>query len=118
MAFVFRVNGIDCPTPSKFGWSTQDLSASNSGRTQDGQMQKNKVAEKEKISLQWKAITTAKAAEILQMFRPEYFNVTYVCPMTNSIVTKEFYRGDAAAPYYWWVKDGLMESVQFDIIER
>ena len=116
--FTFQVNGIDVPTPSKFGWSLQDLSASHSGRTLDGLMHKNRVAQKEKIVLQWNAITTAKASTILQMFDPEYFNVTYRSPKTNTIVTKEFYRGDATSPYYTWTKEGLMESVQFDIIER
>jgi len=117
-AFTFQVDGVNVPTPSKFGWSLQDISASKSGRTQDAQMHKNRVAQKEKISLQWNAIDTAKASEILQMFNPEYFYVTYRSPLTNTIVTKEFYRGDANAPYYWWVKDGIQESVSFNIIER
>ena len=81
-------------------------------------MQKNRVTQKEKIVLQWNAPTPTKAAQILQMFNDEYFYVTYHCPLTNTTQTKEFYRGDANAPFYWWVNNGLMESVQFDIIER
>ena len=116
--FVFRVNGYDCPTPSSFGWSLQDVSAADSGRTQDALMHKNRVAQKEKIQLSWNAPDNIKASEILQMFQPEYFDVTYRSPLTNSIVTKTFYRGDANASTYWWHNNGLFESISFDIIER
>ena len=55
MSFVFKVNGTDIPTPSEFGWSIQDVSAPDSGRTLDGLMQKERVIRKEKIALKWLA---------------------------------------------------------------
>lgn len=116
--FPFKVNGVDCPTPSEFGWSLQDVSAADSGRTQDGLMHKNMVTRKEKIQLSWNAPDPDKASTILQMFLPEYFTVTYRSPLTNSIVTKTFYRGDAAANTYWWAHNGLFEKISFNIIER
>lgn len=116
--FPFKVNGVDCPTPSAFNWSLQDVSAADSGRTQDGLMHKNRIAQKEKIQLTWNAPSPEKASTILQMFNAEYFDVTYRCPLTNTIVTKNFYRGDASAPTYWWAKGGLFETISFDIIER
>ena len=118
MAFTFLVNGSSVKTPSKFGWSLQDVSAADSGRTQDALMWKNRVATKEKISLEWAGVTTAEAAAILSAFTDEYFTVTYHSPLTNTNVTKTFYRGDASAPYYWWIDGGRMETVSFDIIER
>lgn len=116
--FPLKVNGVDIPCPSRFAWSLNDVSAPDSGRTLDARMHKQRVAQKEKIQLEWLACTPEKAATILQAFNPEYFQVTYRSPLTNSIVTKEFYRGDASAPYYWWVRDGLHDNVAFDIIER
>lgn len=116
--FPLKVNGVDVPCPSKFAWSLQDVSAPDSGRTLDALMWKNRVAQKEKIGLEWLGCTPDVASQILQMFNDEYFNVTYRCPLTNSIVTKTFYRGDAVAPYYWWVDGGRHENVAFDIIER
>ena len=74
--FPFKVNNVDCPTPSEFGWSLQDVSAADSGRTQDAVMHKNRVAVKEKIQLSWNAPDPAKAATILQMFDSEYFDVS------------------------------------------
>lgn len=118
LAFPFKVNGVDCPTPSEFGWSLQDVSAADSGRTQDAVMHKNRVAVKEKIQLSWNAPKPDKAAQILQMFTAEYFDVTYRSPLTNSVVTKTFYRGDAQASTYWWANNGLFEKISFNIIER
>ena len=116
--FPFKVNNVDMPVPSKFAWSLQDVSAADSGRTQDALMWKNRVAQKEKIGLEWLGCTPAEAATILTAFDPEYFDVTYRCPKTNTVVTKTFYRGDATAPYYWWCDGGRHENVAFDIIER
>ena len=116
--FPFKVNNVDCPTPSEFGWSLQDVSAADSGRTQDGLMHKNMVTRKEKIQLSWYAPKPDKAAQILQMFLPEYFEVTYRSPLTNTVTTKVFYRGDAQADTYWWANNGLFEKISFNIIER
>lgn len=116
--FVFQVDGVDVPIPSEFGWSIQDVSAPDSGRTLDGLMHKERVTRKEKIQLKWNGKTPEETATILQAFAPEYFNVTYVCPLTNSVQTKQFYCGDQSAPYYWWCNGGLHESVSFNIIER
>ena len=116
--FVFQVNGSDIPTPSEFGWFIQDVSAPDSGRTLDGLMQKERVTRKEKIQLKWNGKSPEDTATILQAFADEYFDVTYVCPLTNSVVTKQFYCGDQSAPYYWWCNGGLLESVSFNIIER
>lgn len=118
LSFVFKVNGVDCPTPSEFQWSLQDISAPDSGRTLDGLMWKNRVGQKEKIELSWNAPDNVKASQILQMFQPEYFDVTYRSPLTNSLVTKTFYCGDRSAPTYWWRNNGLFEKISFNIIER
>lgn len=117
-SFPFQVNGVDCPTPSEFVWSRQQVSAADSGRTQDGVMHVNRVAMKDKIQLSWNAPKPDKAAQILQMFDSEYFEVTYRNPLTNSVVTKTMYRGDATANTYWWANNGLFEKISFNIIEK
>jgi len=116
--FTLKVNGTNVPTPSQFTWSLQDVSASDAGRTQDGLMHKNRIAQKEKIQLSWAYPDPNKASVILQLFNPEYFEVTYRSPFTNQLTTKTFYRGDANAPTYWWANGGRFENISFDIIER
>ena len=115
--FVFKVNGVDCPTPSKFGWSRQRVSSPDSGRTLDAVMHVNQVAQKEKIELAWNAPDYDKASTILTLFDAEYIDVTYRSPLTNSIVTKKFYTGDRSGSTYWWLNNGLFETISFNIIE-
>lgn len=118
MAFL-KVDGVDMPCPSVFEWGLQDVSASESGRTDDAIMHKNRVAQKRKITLQWNGPTKDQASKILKAFNPEYVKVTYHDAMDNKVETRTFYVGDRSAPYHsWWVGNQRMESVGFDIIER
>ena len=118
---LIAVNGNwSIPCPSNMTWGKQDISDSNSGRTQyTGYMYKNKIGEKRKINLQWNAVDIDKATAVLQAFSDEYFNVTYYDPLEGSMVTKEFYCGDMSAPLYsWYEGNKLYNTVTFNIIER
>lgn len=118
---LIAVNGNwSIPCPSNMTWGKQDISDSNSGRTQyTGYMYKNKIGEKRKISLQWNAVDIVKATAVLQAFSDEYFNVTYYDPLEGGVVTKEFYCGDMSAPLYsWYEGNKLYNTVTFNIIER
>lgn len=112
------VDGAEMPCPSVFNWGLQDISASESGRTDDTIMHKNRVGQKRKISLQWNGTDRETTAKILQAFNPEYISVTYPDAMSGVDETRRFYVGDRTAPYKcWWAGNHRMESVSFDIIE-
>ena len=112
------VDGQELPCPSVFEWGLQDVSASESGRTDDTVMHKNRVAQKRKISLQWNGITRGETAQILQAVNPEYISVTYPDAMSGIDETRTFYVGDRSAPVkYWWIGNQRYETVRFDIIE-
>lgn len=52
MADVFiKINGAAMPCPSSFTWGLQDISASESGRTDDTIMHKNRVGQKRKLEI-------------------------------------------------------------------
>ena len=116
---MITVNGVDMPCPSSFSWGLQDVSASESGRTDDALMHKNRVAQKRKISLQWNGTTWQQTSLILKAFNPEYVSVRYPDSMSGTYETRTFYVGDRTSPYKcWWVGNRRMERVSFDIIER
>lgn len=116
---MLTVNGKKIKTPSEMEWGLQDVSASNAGRTQNGQMQKLRVAQKRTLKLSWSNPDPDEASAILKAFNPEYFSVRYFDPMQNGFVTKEFYAGDRTAPFKMWtVRKKIFSSVSFDIIER
>lgn len=116
---MIKVDGVNCPCPSTFEWGLQDVSASDSGRTEDTLMQKNRVGQKRKISLAWNGKNWTETAEILKMFNPEYISVTYPDMMSGSYETRTFYVGDRTSNVtVWQVGKKIMEKISFEIIER
>lgn len=118
--YPFKVNGVDMPCPSKCDIGYQDISAADSGRTQDGLMWKNRVGQKVKIELEWLGVSDEDAATILTAFDPEYVDITYHDAKTNSNLTKNFYTGDRKGITYWWNpnSDFTYSSITFNCIER
>lgn len=115
---MITVDGAAMPCPSTFQWGLQDISAAESGRTDDSIMHKNRVAQKRKISLAWNGVDWATTSQILSAFNPEYVQVTYPDMLSGTNETRTFYVGDRSAPVkWWWVGNQRMESVSFDIIE-
>lgn len=115
---MIKVDGVEMPCPSVFQWNIQDISAAESGRTDDTIMHKNRVGQKRKISLQWNGLDIEKTSFVLKAFNPETFSVTYPDALSGKEETRTFYAGDRTAPYKcWWVGNKRVESVSFDIIE-
>jgi len=85
------------PPLSKSDWSKQDLSASDAGRLESGRMLKKRVGKVDRLDLEWKYITRAKAAVVFKAFDPEYVLVEYLDAKSGQWVTKHFYTGDMTA---------------------
>lgn len=116
---MITVDGVAMPCPSVFSWGLQDISAAESGRTDDMTMHKNRVGQKRKISLQWNGKDWATTSKILKAFNPEYIQVRYPDMMSGEYETRTFYVGDREAPVkWWWIGNQRTESIGFDIIER
>ena len=121
MADVFiKINGAAMPCPSSFTWGLQDISASESGRTDDTIMHKNRVGQKRKLEIGWNAPEWEKACKIVQAVNPEYISVEYPDLLSgNKHEVRTFYVGDRSAPFKcWWVGNQRMEGLQFDLIEQ
>lgn len=116
--FGLKVDNEDMPCPAVFNWGLNDVSAAESGRTDDTIMHKNRVGQKRKIELQWNCLDPEDTKRILQAFNPEYIQVTYYDPMDGDFETRTFYTGDKEAPLkFWYVGNQIFESLSFNIIE-
>ena len=94
MATTFwKVDGVTMPCPSSWTWGLQDVSAGESGRTDDALMHKNRVAQKRKIQVGYNGINASDASTILQAINPEYISVYYYDPMAGTTQTRTFYVG-------------------------
>lgn len=114
---IKSVDGTAIPCPSSYTWSLQDISASNSGRTEDTVMDKKRIGQIVKLNLSWKAVSIEDASTILTAFNPEYITVRYLDAMTGDFQTKEFYVGDRSTPLYNSTL-GVWDKISFNIIQR
>ena len=116
---MLKVDGKLLKSPSGWTWGLQDVSDSDSGRTTDTKMHKNRIGQKRKLTLEWQGLTPAEASEILKAVNPEYFEVEYPDAMENSNLTKTFYAGDRTAPLKTWtVSNKYYSLLSVDIIEQ
>lgn len=116
---MITVDGVTMPPLYKFTWGLQDVSSSEAGRTEDAIMHKERVAQKRKLQVSWRVKSWPETARIISAFNPEYISVTYPDMMSGSYQTRTFYRGDVSAPVLMWqVNRKLIETVNFDLIER
>ena len=116
---LFKVDGVVIKTPSSYSWGLQDVSAADSGRTEDAQMHKNRIAQKRKLSLSWNNPTQEETAILLQQFNPEYVDITYPDSMSGNQETRTFYVGDRSAPMkIWTISNKRYSQVSFEVIER
>ena len=116
---MFKVDGVAMPCPSYYKWGLKDISSSESGRTDDMLMHKNRVGQKRHISLAWNGPTWEVSSMILTAVNPEYINVTYPDMMSGKYETRTFYVGDRdSLVKSWWVGNQRNEVVEFDLIER
>jgi len=121
-SLLVAVDGVEVPAcPSEYSWGLSDVSDSDAGRVQDegNTMYKNRMSQKRKIQLGWTGLVPEQVAAILQMFNPEYINVTYFDAMDGQLETREFYVGDRSAPVLQWFVGGKRyDKLTFNIIER
>lgn len=106
--------------PASLKWSIQTISSADTGRDQDGLMQKDDIADKRKIELTWTALTKEDTHDILVAIHHKYINATFYDPLIGDEATFEMYGGDKAAPVYTWQPNGqkMYASLSVNLIER
>lgn len=119
MGSIIQVNNTWLPDPSEMEWGLYDISAADTGRTEDAIMHKNMIAQKRKIKLVWHNITWSKASQILTAVNHEYMTVQFPDMMSGSWMTKTMYVGDRSAPVaLWWEGKKIVGQLSLDLIER
>lgn len=114
---VFGPNDAPVRAPAGYRLKYDDVSAADSGRTEDTTMYKNRRGQVVGIELAWRYVTTAEGSAILQAFDPEYLYVQYLDLKAGCYCKAEFYVGNRSAPMYN-ARKGLWENVSFNLIKR
>lgn len=117
---ITSVDGVLLPhQPQTCKWNLYDVSAPDSGRTEDTNMQKNRLGSCVKLECSWAGLGYELGSKILRMFQPEYVTVTYWDLLDCANRTAVFYVGDRAGePYSYADKIAFYNTISFNLIER
>ena len=112
---LIYIGGIEMPPPVSYKVTLSDLDAPNSGRSESGVMNRDRVrADVGKIELSWKNLTTTQLKTIVQAVSPEEFEVRYFFGTEHTAI---MYAGDRSIDLkvpdepesYWDMSVNLIE---------
>lgn len=119
---MFMFDGVALPVdPSEVTFGYMDISNSEAGRDSvTGKMYKGKKGTCRQFQLTWaKNMTPANIAAILTALKPQYIDLTFIDPETNTTKTAEFYAGDRAGAFRsWTVNNKRYQQINVTLTER
>lgn len=110
---------VALPNPASMTWSIQDVDADSSGRNQSGDMCRDRVTVKRKLTLEWPPLTVAKCSTLLNAVTDVFFTVSYPDALTGAVRSMTAYVGDRTSPMYSCINgEPLWEGLSMNFIER
>ena len=107
------------PDPAQLSWSIQDIDADGTGRNQNGDLFRDRVAIKRKLTLSWPPMTAADMSTLLNAVTDTFFTVSYPDALTGETRSMTAYVGDRTAPMYSLINGVyLWNSLSMNFIER
>ena len=92
---ILNIDGTALPAPSAYKVQLSDLDSSGTGRTEDGDLVRERVrGGVAKISVGWAALSTADCAKVLNATAPDSMTVQY---FFGGVRTAKMYAGDRTA---------------------
>jgi hypothetical protein len=113
---LITIDGTAILTPQKFSVVISDLDG-ETNRNVKGELVRDRIAVKRKLSLQYQPLTTAQISSVLSVIQNTFFSCTFLDPLVGGNYTGTFYVGDRTAPLYN-TSQGLWESITMDFIEK
>lgn len=119
---MFKFDGVTLPVdPSEVSFGYMDISDTEAGRDAvTGKMYKGKKGTCRQFQLTWaKDLDPTNIAAILTALKPEYINLTFIDPETNSTKTEEFYAGDRSGAFRsWTIQNKRYQQISVTLTER
>lgn len=116
--FVLKSGNVVLPAPVEMAVNDEIIWSSDTGRTLDGTMMGDVVAEKKNLSIKWAWLTEQEAALIKNNLIAGFFPITFRDYGVE--VTIETYRGTISKDIGGNIGDGFFyyKSVSVDIVQR
>lgn len=117
---VLKINGTWVQDPSAMEYALQDLdSEQGAGRNQLGEMFRDRVATKRKLTCKWPPLGADEMSSLLKAMDNIFFQIEFPDARTGKRETMTVYVGDRTAPMYT-LHDGkwLWSGLSANFIER
>lgn len=121
MAGVLQINGVTVKTPKEFSVDISSIDADSSGRNANGEMVRDVIAQKTKLTIKWGPLSDSEISDILQRINQPFFVVIYPDPQIGRQRSKTFYAGDPTMPSYSWndkFQEMKWENLSVNLIEK
>lgn len=118
---VLYINGVAVKDPATLQYAIQDIDSDTAGRNANGEMIRDRVATKRKISCSWSGLENEEIRLLLNSMTNEFFRLDFPDAMMGGMGSGTFYVGDRTAPLYMWNEKEnkyLWEGLQANFIER
>jgi hypothetical protein len=113
---LLEINGNPVVDPIDVQWDIADLDADTTGRNQEGELFRDRVAVKRQLTCRWGPLREGPMSELLNAVADASFSLTYPDALTGTRRTGTFYVGNRSTPMLQamddntWVWQGLQMS--------
>lgn len=119
---ILKINGQAIQNPVALQWDESDLDSSEgSGRNQLGDMFRDRIAVKRKISVSFPPMKDTEMATLLEAISPMFFKLEYPDPRLGRRHTITVYVSDRSVPVYMFDKvmnQWIWQGMAIDFIEK
>lgn len=119
---VLKINGQAIINPVALQWEESDLDSSEgTGRNQLGDMFRDRITTKKKISVTFPPMNDGQMASLLEAISPLFFDLEYPDPRMGKRNTMNVYVSDRSVPVYMYdktLKQWIWQGMSIDFIEK
>jgi hypothetical protein len=114
---LLTINSTTVATPSVFQVDISDIDGETT-RNAKGDLIRDRIAVKRKLTCEWKALTQAQVSAILSAVSGVFFTVQYPDPV-NGVVTITCYVGDRSTPMYRNINGTILwEGLKLNLVQK
>ena len=121
MSAILQIDGVTVKFPKEFSVNVETIDADSSGRNANGEMVRDVIAQKTKLTLKWGPLSDSEVSDILQRINNPFFVVVYPDPQLGRQKSKTFYAGASTMPSYSWndkFKTMKWQELSVNMIEK
>lgn len=118
MALIIKANNATLPSPTQISSGEELIWSSSTGRSDNGLMIGDIIAEKQTLSITWEYLTKAQKNIIKQNLKGGFFPIKMI--FDDETVTLTSYRGTLTSEHLGYIGDGLyyFKTVSAELTEQ